>query len=437
MPHVFQTYEKRRNPETGKLEFVRDARGRKIPHDLLRYVYFDHTGRKCTATGTTSRAETKEMAARRQGFENEIRDKVRPAPKSSDTPREFGEIADDPKQDTGAVAEYVAWGSSCGGIGGRPWSAEHIYKRRAYLHFWRERLGLRLVSDLEGCQPRVEAVLRERQGAGKLPSTLQRHADGLHAFVTWAVQRGYLELDPLRGLVPFPRTVKHIRRAMTVDEIAKLLAACAPARRLMYEVAFTGGLRAGELRALKVKHLDTQRGGLRLEAAWTKNRKDGFQYLPAPVVERLAEVAEGKDAEAALLEVPTLGHTSRDFEEDRKRAEIPKTAPGGKIDFHAARTAYTTFVLESGATAKEAMSLVRHATPDLTFNVYGRARTDRLAEVAQRVGKALLPGSAGEYREERLAAGAENQGGASACEGMAGAHGNRTHPTPLRTSHWL
>ena len=52
----------------------------------------------------------------------------------------------------------------------------------------------------------------------------------------------------------------------------------------------------------------------------------------------------------------------------------------GKIDFHACRTACVNLVLESGATVTEAQELARHSTPDLTMNVYGRTREDRLTQ---------------------------------------------------------
>ena len=82
-----------------------------------------------------------------------------------------------------------------------------------------------------------------------------------------------------------------------------------------------------------------------------------------------------------LLYVPT--HTARDLDIDLEAAEIPKHTPGGKLDFHACRLAYINLVLDSGATVKEAQELARHATPELTMNVYGRVRQDRLAGVAE------------------------------------------------------
>ena len=59
----------------------------------------------------------------------------------------------------------------------------------------------------------------------------------------------------------------------------------------------------------------------------------------------------------------------------------------GKLDFQACRVVYVSWVVEAGASVKEAQALARHATPDLTVNGYARARTERLAEVAERLGE--------------------------------------------------
>ena len=66
-------------------------------------------------------------------------------------------------------------------------------------------------------------------------------------------------------------------------------------------------------------------------------------------------------------------------------AGIPKWTEEGKIDFHAFRTTFTTLVVESGANVKEAQSLLRHSTPEMTMNIYARARSERLYEITNRV----------------------------------------------------
>ena len=266
----------------------------------------------------------------------------------------------------------------------------------------------------------------------------------------WCVGRGYIADDPTKGLAAFDTTPQTQRRAMTREEIGKLLASCAPHRRLLYEVAFCTGLRAKELRRLRKAHLDTRRGGLRLDAEWTKNRKPGFQPLPKSLVARLAEFADGSGAaefyrqcyaqagaspegipKDPLLYVPS--HTARDLEKDLEAAGIPKWQPGeGKIDFHACRVAYITFIVESGVTAKEAQELARHATSDLTMNVYARTRPERLTEAVEAVGEIVSAPAENAHSRHLMAAGAEGvditalpQGGL--CRGEeGGGGGNRT-----------
>ena len=80
-------------------------------------------------------------------------------------------------------------------------------------------------------------------------------------------------------------------------------------------------------------------------------------------------------------------------------AGIPKVTKEGKIDFHSCRVAFVTFVLEAGASVKEAQTLARHATPELTMNVYGRTRDARLSQVAERVGEKILNGGSIKYAE--------------------------------------
>ena len=64
----------------------------------------------------------------------------------------------------------------------------------------------------------------------------------------------------------------------------------------------------------------------------------------------------------------------------------------GKIDFHAVRLAYINLVIESGVTVKEAQVLARHETPELTMNIYGRAREERLWTVVEQVAQAIRAG---------------------------------------------
>src|SRR5690606_14813314 len=95
----------------------------------------------------------------------------------------------------------------------------------------------------------------------------------------------------------------------------------------------------------------------------------------------------------------------RELDRDLKRAKIPKHVPGlGKVDFHACRVAYTTFVIEAGANVKEAQVLLRHSTPQLTLDVYARERPENLGRLADTVGEFLhAPGHSAAPTEPPLA----------------------------------
>jgi hypothetical protein len=89
-----------------------------------------------------------------------------------------------------------------------------------------------------------------------------------------------------------------------------------------------------------------------------------------------------------LLYVPQNSATM--LKKDLEAAGIPSMTPKGKLDFHALRTAYINFVLDSGANVKTTQELARHSTPDMTMNVYGRARDEKMRKAVESVGDMLF-----------------------------------------------
>jgi len=356
------------------------------------------------------------MAERLEDEHRQVRLGYRPAPSSADKHRK--------RPCDKVMEEYLAWGEAQGGRGGRPWSKVHAERRRSHLAWWDERLGLGALADLDGILPRVEEALRELLDMGQTGKTVANKVEGLRSFCIWCEKRGYLPTNPLKALAPFDTTPQTTRRAMTLDEIQRLLAASPNHRRLLYETAFLSGLRAGELRHLTVEHLAVERGGLLLDATWTKNRRPGFQPLPRALIDRLTAFADSGEAirlyrsksgnrnpdapDNPLLYISS--HPERCMNADLEAAGIPKWTPEGKLDFHAARTAFVTLLLESEITVKEAQELARHSTPSLTLNTYGRTREDRLTTAVERMGKQVLLGEKRAKCVYRQAVGAETEG---------------------------
>jgi hypothetical protein len=107
-----------------------------------------------------------------------------------------------------AKADYLAWGETQGGRGGRPWGGDHARKRRERLAWWGEQLRLDMVTDLHDSLPRVEAALRELHALGRAGKTIANYAEALAAFCDWALERSYLSADPLKKFKGFDTTPK-------------------------------------------------------------------------------------------------------------------------------------------------------------------------------------------------------------------------------------
>jgi len=361
--------------------------------------FVDTHGKRKFFTGTTRKRETLEMAQRLEDEHRQVRLGYRPEPNPSDKHRQ--------RPFTDVMDEYLAGGAAQGGRGGRPWGKTHQRNRRTHLAWWQDRLQLEILKDLLGCLPRLERALRDLEVKGCAGKTRANYAEAIASFCDWCVKREYLACDPLKSLGKFDTAPRSLRRSMPAEEINRLLNTCVTDRRLLLETAFVSGLRANELRSLTVHDLDVQRCGLQLDADWTKNRKDGFQPLPASLVERLLAFGRSgepkrwyersyrrKDAATVIPSNPLLyvpSHPARELDKDLAAAGIEKKTREGKVDFHAIRKAYINLVIESGVTVKEAQVLARHATPQLTMNVYGHAREERLAEAVERVGQTIMP----------------------------------------------
>lgn len=363
--------------------------------------YTDRYKRTRFFTGTNKIGQTRKIAEDLEARENQIRLGYLKAPEGSveAASKAFDEV----------MGEYLAWGNAHGGRRGRPWGKTHAKERRSKLLWWKTELKLSSMGNLEGILPKAEAALRKLQHGGALGSgkdlsgrTLNHYAETLHSFCNWAVKRSYLQTNPVSELGRYNDSPLNARRALTPEEICRIMAVAPPHRRILYETALLSGLRAGELRALTARCIDSAQGILILDAAWTKNRKAGHQPIPVDLAKRLVEYGESRAAEklysthydrldARAKDIPenpllfVSTHPSRELEIDLNAAGIPKEIPGeGKVDFHSLRVTFITSIVENGADIKEAQELARHCNPNLTMNVYAKARKENLAALVEK-----------------------------------------------------
>jgi len=226
---------------------------------------------------------------------------------------------------------------------------------------------------------------RIRRSLGRLqvsPRTMNFYRQALHQFFVWLVQEGRWATNPVDA-IPTVRVVEptRVRRALTDDELAALLAATPEPRDALYLMAARTGLRRSELRALTWDDVDLDEGLVTVRARSAKNRKHEVQPLTPATVDRLRILSENADPGAPVF---TCNPRVEVLKKDLAAAGIAFETSEGVVDFHALRATYGTSLARAGVTLALAQKLMRHSTPVLTANVYTKLELhDRQDAVAR------------------------------------------------------
>ena len=197
------------------------------------------------------------------------------------------------------------------------------------------------------------------------------------------VKWGMIEKNPFEnGEDLFYKTRNKRERALTEDEVKKLVEACPP---YLKGIAITGvytGLRKGDILNLKWQNIDLEKGVIRLIEAKTKktrvivlneDMKKLLQILPVKG-EYLFPNKHGKP----------FRDIKRSFETALKGAGKQGTTRQDKIVFHSLRHTCISLLQEKGADTTAVKNYVEHASEEMT-----RRYTDLSEEYARRTASIL------------------------------------------------
>lgn len=124
----------------------------------------------------------------------------------------------------------------------------------------------------------LDAVLVAR---GRKPSTRRQMQCVVRSVLRHAKEAGLIERLP--ELPPLPKTGATITHALTREEVGRILAITAPPHQLALELAAYAGLRAGEVRGLRWKDVELDRGVLVVR----RSRCRGIEAAPKSGHERV------------------------------------------------------------------------------------------------------------------------------------------------------
>ncbi len=249
-----------------------------------------------------------------------------------------------------------------------------------------------------------------RQGENPLSAkTANYYLQAARQFVRWGIQRRITSENPLACLKPLKinkgEAIK--RRAMTVEEIQKLLATTKKSEKtinnltgkerfLIYLTAILTGYRRKELRLLKVSDFDFERGLLTVRGEITKSKKESVLPLSPELVENLRPFCENKLPNASVFDIPGHRHESEMIRADLLAAGInPDDTGAGKICFHSTRHSFASILASCGVSPRNAMDLLRHSDFRTTYNVYCHSFVGQLEDAI-----AKLPSLTAELKQE-------------------------------------
>ena len=317
-----------------------------------------------------------------------------------------------------AVESYIA------DMRARQCADSTIVDRRRYLEVPAKDLNWRSLRDVN--QGELERWLSMRaltpKDSEKPDSVMGARVHNVHvaafkAFGAWAFRKGYFKVHPFATLAKRNEQAdrRHIRRALTPDELMRLFDAAEKrpladkmvnrgsdanlkpetvdtlkwlgrTRALAYRVLAYTGLRYGELRSITIgaARLDSSPPYLELQAKDEKARRgaqiplqnDLAVELASYLVERVRRLSGdctafpgAFDGEHLFDDLPEK--MSRVFERDCNAAGIPKHDGAGRvIDVHALRHTFGTMLARAGVPLQVAQRAMRHSDPRLTANCY-------------------------------------------------------------------
>lgn len=204
------------------------------------------------------------------------------------------------------------------------------------------------------CRQRIEKIRRD--GVDVLrdvsPDTRRRYKQLLDSWATFSGER-------VPSLPEYStRASKFQRRALSSEELTRLLDRSPPSRSLVYRVAAYTGLRRSELRRLTWANVTSDRVTVYGKAGRTES---------VPLHRSLPPLLEPRRRDAGVV-FPTIPHIET-VHQDYAVAQVAEVE--GKVaDFHSLRYTFCTMLARSGVNVWDAMQLMRHRDIKLTTRIY-------------------------------------------------------------------
>lgn len=206
-----------------------------------------------------------------------------------------------------------------------------------------------------------------QQGLAKL--TVRKKLTALQSLWRWAVRRGIVKANPWHDM-GVKAVVKHERKALTTQQVVKLLKAPTPPLiSSLIRIGLLTGARLGEL--CNVKHVRRE-DGLWLVIEKGKTEAAAREVPVHPLIEQ-----DVKTLPTGLIRA----NVSRNYSYHRQRAGVTDK----RADFHALRSTFIAMMEGEGVPESTVKLLVGHKRSSMTYGYYSKGERVNLREAIDRV----------------------------------------------------
>lgn len=250
----------------------------------------------------------------------------------------------------------------------------------------------------------LQSYMAQLVDSGRSARTANHVRQNVCAFLNWCVKTGRIESNPTTIVPKLDelRDRRRVRRPLTDDELARLLAVAEPrGRKAWYLCAALAGLRKGDLQRLRWRDINFTDKTITISDGKAK-RADILPLHP-----QLAEVLSKRQVEAMATPMANVFPTTvtdqtrqKDFlraglAREETETEIVDGSPqvrsrivcedaeGRVIDLHALRTTLGTNLARAGVAPQVAQGIMRHSDYKTTlkhYTVLGLTDTSRAIE---------------------------------------------------------
>jgi integrase len=218
------------------------------------------------------------------------------------------------------------------------------------------------------------------------PSTVHRHYRTIKRLCSTAVRRGHLTVNPVNAVDP-PKVPRTEMRFLTAEQVEAIADAMQPRYRAWVLVAGYGGLRWGEMQALRPDHVNGNELTV-LEQLSGELKTDGSRrrvVLPTSVGAELAAHMATYPGEFVFTrpDGSALGHAA--FNNNQFKPALKRAGVDSEVTLHTLRHTAIALWIQAGGHPKLVADMAGHSSIVVTMDRYGHLFPAMHGDVAAKV----------------------------------------------------